>query len=256
MLREVRGGRNIYGAVIGIILQERTFPRIPGDMGNASTFDFPVRLHLLKGIDNSTRWRIFEGDKRLLEPFISAAKQLEQEGVKAITSTCGFLIQFQDVIADAVNIPVFMSSLLQIPLVFRLLRKDQIIGVITANASPKGLGNGHFEAAGAGGIPIVTVGMEGSKGFEAIIPVMDDSLPPRKDREILHPEQLRDDIVERAEKLVNENPNAGAIVLECANLPPYAKAIQDAVNLPVFDFVTLTNFVYSAVVRKEFMGFI
>jgi hypothetical protein len=45
-------------------------------------------------------------------------------------------------------------------------------------------------------------------------------------------------------------------VLECANLPPYAKAIQDAVNLPVFDFVTLTNFVYSAVLRREFTGFI
>lgn len=256
MLKEVRGGRNIYGAIIGIILQERTFPRIPGDMGNASTFDFPVRLHLLKGVDSSTRWKIFAGDEKLLELFINAAKQLEQEGVRAITSTCGFLIQYQDVIADAVSIPVFMSSLLQIPLVYRMLRKDQVIGVITANAGPKGLGKRHFLAAGAADIPIVTIGMEGSKGFEAIIPVMDDSLPAGQDREILYPEQLRDDIVERAKRLVQENPNVGAIVLECANLPPFAKAVQDAVNLPVFDFVTLTNFVFSALVRKEFTGFI
>jgi hypothetical protein len=256
MLKEVRGGRNIYGAIIGIILQERTFPRIPGDMGNASTFDFPVRLHLLKGIDSSTRWRIFNGDEELLEPFIDAARQLEREGVRAITSTCGFLIQYQDIIANAVSVPVFMSSLLQIPLVYRMLRKDQIIGVITANAGQRGLGKRHFQAAGAGDIPIATIGMEGSKGFEAIIPVMDDSLPPGQDNEVLYPEQLRDDIVERAEKLVRENPNVGAIVLECANLPPYAKAIQDAVNLPVFDFVTLTNFVYSAIVRREFTGFI
>jgi Asp/Glu/hydantoin racemase len=85
---------------------------------------------------------------------------------------------------------------------------------------------------------------------------MDDSLPAGKDREILYPEQLRDDIVERAKRLVQENPNVGAIVLECANLPPFAKAVQDAVNLPVYDFVTLTNFVYSAFVRKEFTEFI
>jgi len=243
MLTEVKGGKNIYGEAIGILVQERVFPRIPGDMGNASTFSFPVRLQLVKGVDISTRFKVFEGDKQLLKPFIEGAKKLEQEGVRAITSNCGFLIQFQDVIANALNVPVFMSALLQIPLVYRMLPKDQIIGVITADATAKGLGKRHFEAAGAGDIPIVTIGMEGA--WETI----------SEDKEIMYPEQIKKDVVARAKKLVRENPNIGALVFECANLPPYAKAVQDAVNLPVFDFITLTEWVYSALVRKDFIGF-
>ena len=245
MLKIAKGGRNTYGEIIGILMQERTFPRIPGDIGNASTFDFPVKMQIVSGVDISTRFKLFEGDKSLIQPFVEGAKALEAAGVRAITSCCGFLILFQDIIAEAVNVPVFMSSLMMIPLVHKMLRKDQIVGVITSNATDKGLGKKHFSAAGAGDIPIATIGMEGSEAWDTIA----------KNKEILYPERVQKDVVDRAEKLVRENPGVGVIVLECANLPPYAKAIQDAVNLPVFDFVTLTNFVFSAVVRREFKGF-
>jgi Asp/Glu/hydantoin racemase len=246
MQERVKGGRNTYGEVIGILMQERIFPRIPGDMGNASTFNFPVKLYIVKGVDITTRWKLFEGDRDVLKPFVQGAMELERAGVKAITSNCGFLVQCQNEIANAVDIPVFMSSLLMIPLVYRMLRKDRIVGVITANATEKGLGKKHFEAAGAGNIPVAVVGLEDSEAFDTIA----------KDRDVLHPERLKQDVVERAERLVRENPKVGAIVLECANLPPYAKAIQEAINLPVFDFVTMTNFVFSAVVRQEFRGYI
>ena len=230
----------------GIMMTERRFPRIPGEMGNATTFDFPVRLHVVKGVDVSTRFRVFSGDKEFVEPFVQAAKELERAGVRAITTNCGFLVLYQDVIADVVNIPVFTSSLLQIPLVYRMLRKNQKIGVITAEGTERGLGKKHFEAAGAANIPVVTIGMEGNEAFEDIA----------KDREVLYPEQIEKDIVERAEKLVRENPNVGAILLECDRMPHYAKAVQDAVNLPVFDFYTLTNWVYSGLVRKEITGYL
>ena len=245
MHQMVKGGRNTYGEIIGLLMQERIFPRIPGDMGNASTFDFPVKLYVVKGVDITTRWRLFEGAREILKPFIDGAKELERAGVRAITSNCGFLVQYQDEIADTVDIPVFMSSLLMIPLVYRMLRKDRIIGVITANATGKGLGRKHFEAAHAGDIPVAVIGLEDSEAFETFA----------KDKDVLYPVHLKKDVVKRAIRLVDENPRLGAIVLECANLPPYAKAIQDAVNLPVFDFVTMTNFVFSAVVRQEFSGY-
>jgi hypothetical protein len=244
MLKEVRGGRNIYGEVIGIMMIERRFPRIPGEMGNATTFDFPVRLHVVKGVDISTRLKMFAGGEEFIQPFVQAAKELERIGVRAITTNCGFLVLYQDIIADAVNIPVFMSSLLQIPLVYRMLRKDQKVGIITAEGSEKGLGKKHLEAAGAGHVPVVIVGMENSEAFKGI----------SQDREVLYPEQLRDDIVAIAKRLVDKNPDIGALVLECANLPPYGKFIQEAVNLPVFDFLTLTQMVYAAVVKREYHG--
>lgn len=101
-----------------------------------TTFDFPVRLHVVKGIDVSTRLRLFSGSTEFIKPFVQATKQLEEIGVKAITSNCGFIVQYQDIISNSVNIPVFTSSLLQIPLVYKMLKKDQIIGILTADGFP------------------------------------------------------------------------------------------------------------------------
>ena len=37
-----RGGKAVYGAAVGILMLEARFPRIPGDVGNATTWPFPV----------------------------------------------------------------------------------------------------------------------------------------------------------------------------------------------------------------------
>ena len=40
--RIARGGKSIYGAPLGILMLEARFPRIPGDMGNGTTWPLPV----------------------------------------------------------------------------------------------------------------------------------------------------------------------------------------------------------------------
>lgn len=47
------------------------------------------------------------GDPDLLKPFIEGAKELIAQGVKAITTSCGFLVIFQREMADALPVPVF-----------------------------------------------------------------------------------------------------------------------------------------------------
>ena len=54
--------------------------------------------------------------------------------------------------------------------------------------------------------------------------------------------------------LVQENDGVRVILFECTDLPPYAAAVQEAVGLPVFDFSTLVNYVFSALVRRRFDG--
>ena len=104
------GGKNIYGISIGILMLESAFPRIPGDIGNATTWDFPVLYKVVKKASPDAVVR--KGDKRLLERFISGARELETEGVRAISTGCGFLAMFQNELAAAVDIPVFSSSIL------------------------------------------------------------------------------------------------------------------------------------------------
>ena len=44
-----RGGKALYGAPLGILMLEAKFPRIPGDMGNATTWPFPVLYRVVRG---------------------------------------------------------------------------------------------------------------------------------------------------------------------------------------------------------------
>src|SRR5438132_1180962 len=132
----VRGGFNQYGVTVGILMLDTRFPRIPGDMGNAATFPFPVRYHRVSGADPDLVVR--RGAEGLLPAFVDGARALEGEGVGAITTNCGFLVKYQQALAAAVRVPVFTSSLLLVPLVHRLLPAGRRVGVMTVNAGTLG----------------------------------------------------------------------------------------------------------------------
>jgi Asp/Glu/hydantoin racemase len=217
---------------------DTSFVRIPGDIGNASTWDFPVHYRVVKGAIYERV--VLKGDRGLMRPFVKAARELEAMGVKAITTSCGFLALFQKELAESVNIPVFTSSLIQIPLVYQILGHSKRVGIITANA--RSLTARHLRAVGAEGIPNVIMGLEGEAEFCKMITGSSyDQL------------EIEVACVRVAKKLKETYPELGAIVLECTNLPPYAKAIQEATGLPVFDIVTLTNMVHSALAKREFL---
>lgn len=230
-----------YGESIGILILDATYPCIPGNVGNASTFPFPVRYKVVK--EASIERLLKQKDITLLEPFIDAAIELQEEGVKAITGACGFMALFQREVSDAVDVPVFLSSLLQIPFIYQI--KKQKIGIITADS--KSLTPEHFISVGVNKeIPLLIGGMEDQKEFrEAIL----------EEKGTLDSDLIEREVVGVAKKLITENPDIGALVLECSDLPPYAHAIQKEVNLPIFDFTTMIQYVHTALVRKEFQGF-
>src|SRR5918992_4829381 len=132
MTARVRGGFNQYGFTVGILMLDTRFPRVVGDMGNALTFEFPVRYHRVPGADPDLVVR--RGAEGLLPAFVQGARELEREGVGAITTNCGFLVKFQREMAAAVRVPVFTSSLLLVPLVQRMLPPGRRVGVMTVNA--------------------------------------------------------------------------------------------------------------------------
>jgi Asp/Glu/hydantoin racemase len=59
-------------------------------------------------------------------------------------------------------------------------------------------------------------------------------------------------MISAAGRLIALHPDVGAIVLECTNMPPYAKDIQEVTGLPVFDIVTMINYGYEVMSRKCF----
>lgn len=213
MIVKAKKGISGYGQAIGILTLDDLYPIAPGDVRNATTYSFPVTFKIVKGA--TIRRLLYEADLTLAKSFIEAGLELIEEGVRAITGDCGFLALFQKEIAVASPTPVFMSSLMQIPLVSRMLKPAQKVGVITADA--RQLTKKHFEAVGVDdSISTVITGMENCPEFR---------------KAVLEGEGTFDtDIIEKAivsvtKKFVSENPEIGAIVLECSSFPPYAAAI-------------------------------
>ena len=233
----VQGGQNLYGFTVGILMLDTQFPRIVGDMGNALTFDFPVRYHRISGASPDLVVRKSAWD--LLPAFIEGARFLEREGVGVISTNCGFLSKFQKQMAAAVKVPVFTSSLMLVPLVHRMLAPRRAVGILTVDASS--LTPEHFAGAGIGpDVPTVVAGLEGEKEFTRVL--LDDLLT-------LDVEAAREEHVRAARRLVREHPEVGAIVLECTNMPPYRADVQRATGIPVFDIVTLVSVVHDALIH-------
>ena len=224
---KVQGGKALYGASVGLLMLEARFPRIPGDMGNAGTWDFPVHYKIVR--DTSPDRVVRKGAPGLLDNFIDAARELVADGVDGITTNCGFLSIFQKDLADAVGVPVATSSLMQVPMVNALLPSGKRAGVLTISAST--LTDAHLDAAGVPrDTPIGTT--EGGREFtEAIL----------GDAAELDVEAARADNVAAAQDLVNSNPGIGALVLECTNMTPYAADIRAATGLPVYSMVSFVS---------------
>lgn len=217
---------------LGIIMLDTKFPRIPGDVGNDETFPFPLEKKVVQGAD--PKRVVMEGDPTLLQPFIDAAKELEQTGVAAITTSCGFLSMFHRELSAAVNVPMFTSSLLQVRLIADMLPNGKCVGIMTANSHT--LGDKHFRGVGIDGMDNIVYGMENTYFHDAIV----------GNSSAFDVEKMQECVVRVAQAMIHDHPQIGAIVLECTNLPPYSQAISEATGLPVFDIVTLANYVMQA----------
>jgi Asp/Glu/hydantoin racemase len=232
---KVQGGPNIYGFSVGILMLDTQFPRIPGDMGNAGTFDFPVCYHRVPGASPDRVVR--HGQRELLPAFVEGARLLERQGVRAITTNCGFLAKFQSELAAAVSVPVFTSSLMLVPLVHRMLPAGRAVGILTVDASA--LNAEHFAGAGiTGDMKVVVAGLETEKEFTRVL--LDDLLT-------LDVDAARQEHLAVAGRMLAAHPEIAALVLECTNMPPYRADIQAATGLPVFDITALVRMVHDAV---------
>lgn len=232
-----------YGQSIGILVLDVQYPCVPGNVANATTYNFPVRYKVVKGA--SVERLLWEKDKNLIQPFIDAALELQEEGVGAITGACGFMALFQQEVARELDIPVFLSSLLQLPFINQILGLKKRIGVISADASA--LTDEFFKAVGVQeGTRLALAGMENQPEFSGAI---------LKQKGTLDSQLIEKEVVQVAKELKEKHDDLGAILLECSDLPPYSHAVQQAVNLPVFDFISMINYVQTAIIKHPYHGF-
>lgn len=243
MIYHARKGQVSSGEAIGILLLDTSVPFVPGDVANATTYDFPVRFRKVEGFSVA---KAIGKDPSIYSNLKTAAEDLQKQGVRAITGDCGFMALHQQRLARELDVPVFLSSLLQLPFMLGILGGGAKVGVLTADG--RSLDAGLLAAVRVTDLDrLVIEGLQEREHFYRFA---------IEETGTLDAAAVEAEVIAAARQVLERDPAVRAFLLECSLLPPYAAALQEAVHLPVFDYITMINHVFSGVVRRRFTGFL
>ncbi len=247
---KARPNQCCYGMGLGIILLDDVYPGFPGDVRNASAYPFPIQYEIVEGVDI---YRLVRGEDKLscLEPILQAAQKLERLGCRAILGECGYFAYFQREVSSVIHLPVFMSSLLQVPLAQQIVGEDQVVGILVANSNY--LTDHHLESVGiqVGSNYVIGGAMDDGRCVEfdnLWTDFIRSSIPEA------NYEKAEAEFLSVAVDFFRAYPNMGALVLECTGFPPFARALQRIIDIPVFSWGTLLDYAYSVVVHRDYYG--
>ena len=209
---------------VGVIMLDTRFPRPPGDIGNPETFGGRALYEIVPGAEANRVVRAGAPDPALLAPFLAARDRLVAAGAGLVTTSCGFLIRFQEALAADCKVAVVASSLVALP---ELAARHGPVGVITIHAGR--LTPEYLAAAGAA----ADTPVEGVEAGRELAPKLLGDAP---DLDLAAAER---DVVEAGLRLKEKVPGLAAVLLECTNMPPYRAALAAALGLPVFDILTV-----------------
>lgn len=240
-----------YGMGLGIILLNDVYPGFPGDVRNASAFPYPVQYEVARGVTNQTL--VYDKNPgQCREAVVTAAKNLENLGCRAVAAECGYFAFFQQDVANALEVPAFMSSLLQVPFIQQIIGPKKKVGIICAQK--QFLSEQHLRNVGIDleKTNLVIAGAQDEYGVSEFDNLWNPQVRPQC------PEAYFDKAQEQmnacAKAFTEKYPDIGAIMLECTGMQPFARGLQRAVELPVFSWGTLLDYAYSVVNHRDYYG--
>ncbi len=212
---------------VGVLLLESTYMDMPGGMGRAGSYEFPVVQQPVAGAQTDIVVSSRFAD--LQDGYIAAALKLSKSGVSMITANCGFSVAFQEFVADATGLPTMMSSLMLAPLLNRIFQGR--FGILT------------FSAADVDGARRVAAGW--TPDMDPPIADVADSAAWMAMRSRTRPEldyvQMEEDLHRVAVRLCDEH-DLRAILVECTAMLPFETALYRWTNLPIFGITTFLHY--------------
>jgi phosphohistidine swiveling domain-containing protein len=147
---------------------------------------------------------------------------------------------YQQDLAAHCSVPVATSALLQVPMVARVLPKGKRPGILTFSA--ESLTMHHLAAVGIDpDTPVVGLPQRrrfSARSAKATIPFRSRC--------------SKNEVLDTAERMLEDDPSIGAIVCECTNITPYSYEINRRLGVPVFDMVTLVHWFHRALRPQHF----
>ena len=213
---------------LGLIKLDTLFPRLPGDLGLASSWGPRVKEFVVRGAlpEVIVKQQQSYADSAYAPAFAEAVKTLVQSGVAAITTSCGFLVLWQRELQALSPVPLVTSSLCLLP---ALLAQEEQVGVMSIDVnslSPlhwlgAGLSSHHLDRLVLGGLPADSHFSQSILG----------------NRNQMNAGQAQSEVVAAARAIQQSAPHLQSLILECTNLPPYQMAIEEATGLKVISLL-------------------
>jgi len=226
-------------ACLGVIRLDYDYPPAPGDIDCPNSFDCDVYYKVVPGLTFEICKKGKPMPKEVEERFKEFIKWLEDEKkVKGITGDCGFMMNFQSIARQVTEIPIFMSSLCQLPAVTcGYAEKEQMIIMTADGRSLEPMRDlirdecgvdtqdTRYNIVGCEDVP--HFGYEVTNGYK------------------VNTKKATPGIVKKAVEALEKYPKSRAFLLECTELPPYSDAIRFHTGLPVYDSITACHFFLS-----------
>lgn len=234
----VVGGHPFYGQRLGVVLLDARYPRLPGDVGNADTYESPVQFEVVPGLTADRLIHHF--DPEILGLVRSTLHRLAKHGATVAVGGCGFFARVHQELREDGPLPFLSSALVQVPWL-RMLYGDPV-GVLTIDEAS--LTDQYVESAGwSRSDPVVVQGIDPASLFWHVY---------FENRDRFDPAVMEADVVRAAVRLAARAPNLRALVLECTNMAPFAAAVQAVVPVPIFDIQGLAHFAARAAHRHRY----
>jgi Asp/Glu/hydantoin racemase len=227
----------VIGFGIGVLHIESRYPLVRGHLQNARSLGIPLCYECVQGI---TPRQVVACDPRVEKPLLAAGRALKERGVSAVIGTCGSFVNFQSVLVAALDIPVFSSVMLVVPLLLRSMPKSRKLLIVFATAASFT----ERVAREAGITQRSRLVIADCKDLPAFAPILEN-------QPTLDSDALRDQLVHRIGTALKADPAIGQIVFQCSELAPYASVVREHFGLPVFDINSLALWVDRSIAERS-----
>uniref|UniRef100_A0A7S4VPB9 Uncharacterized protein n=2 Tax=Alexandrium monilatum TaxID=311494 RepID=A0A7S4VPB9_9DINO len=231
--------------ILGVVRLDYNYPPAVGDIDCPGSYSYDVLFRCVPGL-TFEMVQMGKMTDDVHSEFVQAVQWLERKGVCGITGDCGFMMAFQPIASEIANVPVFMSSMVQSPMISVAFDKYDKVLILTANSKtlePQKeilLSHCGFDVDDS---RFVIYGCEDVPGFDAV-----------EKAEQVDVDFVTPGIVKMATEIIKKEPTIRAILLECTELPPYADALRKETGLAVFDAITCADFFVSAYMDNPRFG--
>lgn len=223
-------------ASLAILQLDTRFPRLPGDIACPDTYARPVRIQT---ITNANVNAVVSPDPdqfnlSLFEHAVCTAKE------SVITTSCGFMIYFQDYLDNRTEQTFVSSALTALPSLRTRYADDEIL-ILTFDADT--LASPAY-ASSLDGFSGPIVGINKSGHLYTTI---------KQDCSQMDAELVRAELAELADQILACQPQIKAILLECTNISPYKVVFRSIFEGEIIDSLSVLERLSPGLVKTEFL---